>query len=361
MRADEFCTEYETSKKPIRRIEDVLADWDSRLERRQHRDFAGNQTLLLYLLADELSGDGLLDEISPDLLAAFAARRGSSLDDYDEVRNYLQEMLARGDESVLGVVRQIKGQIGEIVFRDGAGGHAYLASSTNQEAWDVAIPHAHGVTEYIQVKIYSSAHDALSMMHEVARKVADGKIFDGEMPVNHIDFAVNEDIAEELRRLASTKSELAGIHIHAIPISEHEAAGLVWDGVANVGPEQLSNFFNQVFGGTLSAACLHAMSNAFLVYKNSKSISAAAMDAAISTALSAPGVVAANSTSLLLSKVALPMLSAHPVFAAVAAGMLARTVAKSWYDSREQVQNLLKNEAEHLELLGRALVYSQGY
>lgn len=357
MDADSFCREHEGSGRETRDIESILARWEERSGWKKADDFLGYQTLLTVLLADAAYGDGLLDQISPDLLAAFAARRGESLDDYDEVRSYIAEMIGRGDESMKGLVSQIKGQIGELVFRDEAGGHAYLAASTNQEAWDVAIPHAHGATEYIQVKIYSSADRALKMMEEVTSKVSEGRIFDGDLQVGHIDFAVNSDIADDLRRLAAARPELADVRIHAIPITEHEAAGIVSEGIANVGPDQISNLFDQLLGGTVSAAGLHALSNAFLVYQGAKEASAAARDTVVGTALSAPGVAAANLTSLALSKVSLPLLSAHPVFAAVAAGMLARAIAKSWYESRDGLATALRGEAEHNELLCRAFSY----
>lgn len=356
MDADSFCLEHETSGREIRDIDDVIDQWESRTGLRKAHDFLGYQTLLTILLADAATGDGLLDQISPDLLMAFAARRGTALDDYDEIRSYLNEMLERGDESVKGLVSQIKGQVGELVFREEAGGHAYLAASTNQEAWDIAIPHAHDATEYIQVKIYSSADHALKMMEEVSLKVADGRVFDGDLQVRHIDFAVNADIADELRRLAAVHPELAGIKIHDIPITEHDAAEIVGDGIANIGPEQLSNLFDQLLGGAISAACLHALSNAFLVYKGEKDVAAGARDTTFSLALSAPGLAAANLTSLALSKVSLPLLSAHPVFAAIAVGMFARAVAKSWYESRESAATLLRGEAEHTLLLERAFM-----
>ena len=300
-------------------------------------------------------GDGLLDQISPELLDAFVARRGVAFDSYDEVRDYLKEMLARGDHSVTGVISQIKGQIGELVFRDEAGGQAYLAHATNQEAWDVAIPHAHGATDYIQVKIYSSVQHALAMMQEVQRKVLAGSVLDGGNTVNHIDFAVNEDIADQLREVAARHPELADVRIYSIPISDEAATQIVADGFANVGPEQITHLFEEWMGGTVSSAALHAMANAFLVYKGSKSFDAAAEDTLISTALSAPAIAAANGTSLLVTKLGLPLLASNPVIAAIAAGMLTRAVTKAWYRSRESMSQVVRREVEHNELLISAL------
>ena len=135
MNADQFCNDFDAKGKLALPIETVVAQWEADKSSRVAEDYLGFEAFLALLIADANVGDGLLDQISPDLLAALTARRGESLDSYDEVRAYLQEMLARGDHSVAGVVSQIQGQVGELVFRDQAGGHAYLASSTNQEAW----------------------------------------------------------------------------------------------------------------------------------------------------------------------------------------------------------------------------------
>lgn len=355
MNADQFCAEFDSSGAQPSRIEDVLDRWNS--ERQMHKtdDTLGMEALIAVLVADANIGDGLLDQISPELLQAFIARRGDSLDSYDEIRAYLQEMIARGDHSVDGVVSQIKGQIGELVFKEEAGGRAYLAHATNQEAWDVAIPHAHGVTEYVQVKIYQSADHAVKMMREVQQKVDTGIIHDGGNTVGHINFAVNEDIVEAVRAKAALYPELSGVNVYSIPLSDGNATSIVTDGFNNVGPDQLSHLFNEWFGGTLTVACIHGMVNAFLVYKGSKTVAAATEAAVRSTALSTPGVAAASGTAFLLAKTKIALISGHPVIAAVAAGMLARAVTKQWYEARETTASVLQREAMHTGRLIQAL------
>lgn len=360
MDADKFCAAYERSGKTLRSIDEVVESWGKSPGSRTSKDFLGYQSLLLALLADQAHGDGLVDQISPDLLAAFTARRGESLNEYEEVRAHLVEMLERGDESVKGLISQIKGQVGELVFQKEVGDHAYLADLKNQEAWDVAIPHADGVTEYVQVKIYSSAERALEKMQEVTQKVADGKIFDGDTPVTHVDFAVNADIAEKLQQLAAAQPGLADVKIHTIPITEHDAASVVGESIANVGPEGMSHLFQELLGGTVAVGCLHALSNAFLAYKGAKDVSSAAGDTVISTALSAPGVVAAQLTDLALAKLALPVLSTNPVFLTVGVGLLTRAVAKSWYDSRDGLSQTMADQAGHTRLLIRAIKSHRG-
>ena len=355
MNAEQFCAEFEASGGKVRPITEVIDGWNKLAQSQIADDYLGMEALIVSLVADAATGDGLLDQISPELLEGFAARRGERFDSYDEVRAYLQEMLARGDHSVAGVVSQIKGQIGELVFKEEAGGHAYLAHSTNQEAWDVAIPHAHGVTEYVQVKIYQSADHVVQKMIEIQHKVNAGTISDGGNAVSHINFAVNEDIAEAVRAKAALHADLSSMKIYSIPISNSDATHIVVDGFNNVGPDELTHLFHEWFGGTLSAACLHGMAQAFLVYKGAKTTIAATESMIIATALSAPGVAAAQGSALLLAKTKLMLLSGHPVVVAVASGMLVRAISKQWYESRDSTVAALEREAAHSETLAQRL------
>ncbi len=356
MNADDFCMDFERSGKEPRAIAEVVAQWEA--DRRSHvaEDYRGLELFIAELLADASIGDGLLDQISRELLAAFAARRGSSLDSYDEVRPYLVTELAAGHKAVEGVTNQIKGQIGEIEFARHAAGHAELASSTNQEAWDVAVKHLFGATEYVQVKMYQSADKAVHAMLEVQKKVVEGKISDGDgQVVHHINFAVNHDIVKEVREKAAHHPELTGMKIYDIPVSNDHVTGIVSDGFNNVGPDEVAHLFSEWFGGTLSAACLHAMANAFLVYKGSKTTSAGMEGTLVSTAISAPGVAAAQGTAWWAASSKLAILSGHPVIAAIASGMATRLVVRKWYDSRANTSSVLAQESKHLEHLTMSL------
>jgi hypothetical protein len=348
MNADTFCEAFKSSGGKPRPIAEVIDQWALEKKSRIAEDYRGLEIFVAELLADANIGDGLLDQISPELLAAFAARRGSNFDTYDEIRTYLADELANGHRSVEGVTNMIKGQIGELEFVRHSGGHAYLAPSTNQEAWDVAVKHLTGSTEFVQVKIYQSADKALRAMQEVQQKVSAGIITDGHgHVVHHINFAVNEDIANVLREKAALHPELAGIRIYDIGMTDTQATEMVIDGFNNVGPDELAHIFGQWFGGTLSAACLHAMANAFLVYKGSKTATAGFEGAIVSTAISAPGVAVAQGTAWWASGSKIAALSGHPILAAIASGMIARTIVKKWYESREGTVALLAHESIH--------------
>ncbi|MBK7424330.1 MAG: hypothetical protein IPJ48_15305 [Propionivibrio sp.] len=215
--------------------------------------------------------------------------------------------------------------------------HAYLAHSTNQEAWDVAIPHADKATQYVQVKIYDSADHAVKMMQDVHRKVELGTIHDGGNVVDRIDFAVNEDIFDAVRAKAALHSELNGMHVYSIPVSDNTVTNVVVDGFNNVGPDELANLFGQWFGGTLTVACLHAMAQAFLVYKGAKTAAAAREAFELAHCLVCPRRGCGKRYCVTARKTNVMFLSGHPVIAAIAAGMIARAMAKRWYESRESM------------------------
>jgi|GEM_PF-1539307 len=355
MNADPFCSSFEATGRAVQRIEDVIAKWTKVKKPRAPNDFLGHEILIGLLVADSYSGDGLLDQISPEVLTAFTARRGEHFDTYDEVRAYLEEILARGDHSILGVTNMIKGQIGELVFRDQAGGHAYLASLTNQEAWDVAIPNAHGATEYIQVKIYESAGNAVKKMLEIQQKLDSKAITDGASTVEHINFAVNENIASAVRREAAQHSQLAGMKVYAIPISDHDATQIVADSFDNVGTHAFEHFFGQILGASVSAVALHSLANAFLVYKGSKTIAVAVGETVTSSVTSSVGVAAAHVSTWVLQNISVPLVSGHPIIAAAMTGLMARSIAKQWLNARERTLDCLTREAIHLSNLSTTL------
>lgn len=355
MNADDFCQAFESSGEKPRPIGEVLSQWDTDKKSRNADDYLGLELFVAELLADASIGDGLLDQISPELLKAFAVRRGGDFDTYDEVRAYLKEEMGKGHESVAGVTRMIKGQIGELEFVRQSGGHAYLAPSTNQEAWDVAVRHLFGSTEYVQVKIYHSADKAVQAMLDVRAKVAAGTITDHGHVVQHINFAVNKDIVDTVREKAALHSELTGMKVYAVHMTDTQATGIVTDGFSNAGPHELAHMFGEWLGGTVSAACLYAMANAFLVYKGTKTAAAGFEGAIVSTAIAAPGVAAAQGTAWWLSGSKMMVLSGHPVFSAIAAGVFTRAVAKKWYESRQNTAGLLAQETTHTSHLTTSL------
>lgn len=259
------------------------------------------------VLRDVVVGDGLMGQISPELRDAFAGLMGEKADTYDKVRRILRRKLDSGDPSVLGLVNKIKGQVGEHRFLAAArtGASARLATLGNQEGWDVALDHAWG-TQHVQVKMYSSADEVIRHMKSVDAKLARGTpIFDGDKLVRRIDFAVPENIATEVSR----KAEALGLNSDVIPIktTAKEAADVVWEGVNNVGPKAMRNAVKQLLGIAATAAVLHGVASAFMVYKGAKEKREAVGDVAENTAVTVAGAAAGASMEFILRRVLLRM------------------------------------------------------
>ncbi len=75
-----------------------------------------------------------------------------------------------------------------------------------------------------------------------------------------------------------------------IPISADGAAKFVEDGLANVGPNELGHFFDELLGGAIAAGALHALVNGFLWYKGVKTAGEALGATVTSTSLSTSAV-----------------------------------------------------------------------
>jgi len=306
------------------------------------------------VLGDLLVGDGLNDQISSELLEGFANLMGQKADSYDEVRRILRDKLQSGDNAVFGLINKIKGQIGENQFLQGAqeaGLNARLADLGNQEAWDVAIDHADGTTQYVQVKMYSDAGGVLRHIQDVNQKLSGTEVLDGNRVVEAIDFAVPANIADEVR----TRAAELGIDAKVIDISvtADEAADVVQTGFDNVGPGALSNLFGELFGVSVATALLHGLANAFLVYKGAKAADRFLADTVEQTAVSTGAIASGMSLELLLNHIS--MLGGPPTYALVICtsmatkGILKRVVRRQDYVSWLKVQNT------HLEDLNRQI------
>ena len=219
------------------------------------------------ILADVLTGDGMRDQISPELLSGFYALMGDKVSTADEVKNILVQNLMLGDASTIGLINKIKGQIGENVFAETAmksGFAARLANSGSQEAWDVAVT-SDGLTQYTQVKTMASADDVIEHMQRVAEKVSAGIITDGETVVREIGFAVPDAIYAEVVEKASALG--LDTKITSFDLSAQDAAQIVQDGFDSVAYLGLGNFFNQLAGGTLTALAMHTLVQMYLLHK----------------------------------------------------------------------------------------------
>lgn len=321
MTIDEFCARHAGTT--TRSIDDLVDVWGRERER--------DVDALLHahvgagvVLRDVLVGDGIVGQVGPELREAFAGLMGEKADTYDKVRRILWKKLKAGDESVVGLVHKIKGQVGEhrFVAQVGAKAGARLATLGNQEGWDVAIDHAWG-TQHIQVKMYSDADRVVRQMKAVGAKLARGRpILDGGTVVERIDFAVPENIAAEVAR----KAKALGLDADVIPIkaTAKDVGDVVWKGVNNVGPGAMKNVVKQLLGVAATAAVVHGIASTFLVYKGAKDRREALGDVAQNTAITVAGATAGAAAEFLLRRA---MCAAGPTGILVAgASMTTRAV-----------------------------------
>lgn len=301
------------------------------------------------ILADALTGDGMRDQVSPELLSGFHALMGDKADTMDKVRSILVENLMRGDAATLGLINKIKGQIGENVFAETAmksGFIARLADLGNQEAWDVAVTSKDGITEYVQVKTMSSADQVIDYMKEVAGKVAAGQITDGDTVVQKISFAVPDTIYADVVEKASALG--LDIKIMSFNLSAQDAAHIVRDGFDNVAYIGIGNFLNQLAGGTLTALAVHTLVQMYLLNKGACEAEKMLNRVVSETSYSAGGIGAALSMEAIISKGfgvatgSLPAIAVVMATGLTARGILRRIVARHSYADflRQENDNL---------------------
>ncbi len=294
MKIEDFCAEYGAN---TRTIDDVVRRWqlielDGLLQtlRSQHDPIVGSAVIA----GDVLYGDGMLDQIPSELKDAFSGLMGEKANTYNQIRQILHDKYVALDQQRLAsFTSYIKGRIGENLFREHVGHGAALADSVVQKGWDASVPHEDGL-QYIQVKLYSDPHGVVRHMVKVHQDVLNGTIkgVDHVTPVEHIFFAVPEDIKGDVQRIVADRHPelLSMIYDKSIPIDAHGAAAIVSEGICNVGPDQLSHFFHELLGGAVAAGSLHAVVNGFLWYKGSKEFSAAFAGTAASAAISTTGI-----------------------------------------------------------------------
>ncbi len=346
---DEFCDAHGMGE--INKIDAVVERW---VHKREVDEFLATSVGTGVLLADLICGDGLQDSISPELYAGFSELMKDKAASYTAVRQILLEKLNQGDSSVRGLISKIQGQIGENSFLEHVGSHARLAASGSQEAWDVAVSHPDEVTQYVQVKTYSNANGVMQHIRDVQEKLAAETVFDGDTLVKRIDFAVSEDIVDEVQ----SKVTAAGLDVDVltIPITSDEARQVVEEGVANVGPEALSGFFGELLVGTLTAAALHGAVNAFLVYKGAKDRSQFFSDTVYSTGITSGGLAAAFATEAMFQKLSASaaFLGGPPAFVATfAAGVTTRMYLSRVAERRDVAGRLADGNQDLASIMAR--------
>jgi len=259
------------------------------------------------VLYDVLHGDQALDQIKPELKEAFQALMKDKADTYEEIRELIYEKIELGDSSIQGMINKIVGQIGENRFINEAekiGLNARLAESGSQKGWDVVLPSSEGANEYIQVKFYTDPNAVIREIKEVSNKISLGEITDGDKIVSSIDFAVPENIYDELVERVN-ESDL-GTKIYKIKMTSEEAKDLaeLGFGFSADASDAIANFFSEILGSSITAASLHLLANAFLMHKGAKNSEQFIYDTLEQTVISSGAITTGMTVELILTNIA---------------------------------------------------------
>jgi hypothetical protein len=259
------------------------------------------------MLFDVLHGDQALDQIKPELKEAFQALMKDKANTYEEIRALIYEKIELGDKSVQGMISKILGPIGENEFMkeaDKLGLNARLAKSGSQEGWDVAIDNSDGATEYVQVKLYAEPNGVIKHIEDVYDKLELGKIMDGEHVVKSIDFAVPENIYDEV--IEKVEELDLGTKIYKIKTTSEEGRDIaeLGFGFSADASDAVENFFSELFGSFLTVAALHGLANGFLLYKGAKNSEQFIYDTLEQSAISSGAITTGMGVELILTNIA---------------------------------------------------------
>lgn len=350
MTADEFLSDHEYGRKPIRDIADVISEWDQGRGGKSCDDATGMATMLVVLGIDAMAGDGVLNEISPELVKSMSHLMGEKADTYEEARQLITDKLAHGDEAFTGFVIKIKGQIGEDRFI-----HEYpdyvLAMSKSQEAVDAVKPLGDGLVDAVQVKMYANPNAVVEHMLLVQSKVDHGLLVQGDL-VGKLNFAVPEKIADDVRRIAAKHSELSNIDILPVKSTAEDVADIVRGAGDNIA-HPLQHFGSEIMASVAFMVALDALTNAYLLAKNKKSIGAVVQETALKTPIGAAALTASKGTAMFLAKTG---AAANPIVIPILTAIATRKLAQNWYDQRFKFAGRLKAEIEWISLLSTALL-----
>jgi hypothetical protein len=349
MTADDFLNHSEYGRQPIRDISDIVKQWDQERGGKSCDDTTGMATMLAVLGIDAMTGDGLLNEISPELLASMTHLMGEKADTYEEARQLITEKLALGDPSFLGFVSKIKGQIGEDRFIAEYPEYA-LAISKSQEGVDAVKALGDGVIEATQVKMYSDPDAVIKHLLAVQSKVNDGMLVEGNI-VGQLNFAVPENIADAVRAKAAAYPELANIDILPIHSTAADVANVVIEAGSNIA-NPIQHLGSEVLDSVALMVALDALINIYLVAKGKKTIAAVAQEAALKTPIGAAAIGASKVTAMGLVKTG---VATTPIVIPLLVAVVTRKLAQDWYDHRSKFAGRLKSESEWISLLSMAI------
>ena len=352
MTIQEFAVKYGEAPKPIHSIVDQWV-----LEKRVD-DFLGTALTGGVVIADLLEGGRLVDSIPAEVRVAFKELMKGDADTVDEIKAHLLEKIANGKTSLDGLRRKIQGTMGELAFKDNTSG-AELALSGSQRGWDVRVPRGSDEFQYVQVKVYEDAGGVVRKMQQVQEELESGLIKDGEQVIRSVDFAVNEDIYDDVRQMAIER----GIPCQVLRIGKrHEhITDALDEAVECAGEAPLENFFEELMGGVCTGAALHAAVNGFLVWKGAKEEEEAIEDTVYDSLITAGGLFSAYiAEAVLLAQLeSAAAVLASPLGAVVLTGVAiyTRAVLRRLADRRHVAKRLMLGNQKLKLNLDKCLAY----
>ena len=349
MTADEFLADPIYGRRPIRQINTVISDWVKDLKGSARSDGLGMATMLAALGIDALTGDGLLDQISPDLLSSMKNLMGEKADTYEEARRLIADKIANGDPSFAGFVSKIKGQLGEDQFIAENADYV-LAISKSQEGVDAIRGLGSGFVEAVQVKMYADANAVIQHMKIVQQKVSEGLTVQGEA-IDKLSFAVPVDIADEVRAKAATHAELLGIDIIPVGVTSKALADDLIDAGGNV-MHPFLNIAGDAFSTIGLMVALDALTNTYLCIKGKKTFKEVAQDVAVKTPIGAVAIGVSKTAAVLLSVTG---LSQSAIVLPIISAMIVRCLTVNWYENRSGFSNRINSDYQVLAKLCDAL------
>ena len=349
MNIDDFVNHSSYGRGPIRVIDDVINKWNEELTGVNDGDGVGTATMLAALGLDAAVGDGLLNQVSPDLLHSMTNLMGEKADTYEEARQLIAKQIANGDHSFAGFVSKIKGQLGEDQFvKENA--EYVLAISKSQEGVDAMRGLGSGFVEAVQVKMYQNANQVIQHMRVVQQKVSDGLTVQGES-IDKLSFAVPYDIADKVRSDAAQYADLSAIEIIPVGVTSKAVAEVVKQAGDNISHPYL-HIAGDAFSTIGLMVALDALTNTYLCVKGKKTLADVARDITVKTPIGALAIGTSKTTAVFLS---LAGWSQSPIVLPIISAFIVRKLTLSWYEHRSSFSVRVNNDCQLLTLLCDAL------
>lgn len=339
MTIQEFAAKYGDAPKPIHSVVDRWV-----LEK-QVDDLLGTTITGGVVIADLCKDGQLVDSIPAEVRAAFKELMKEKADTVEEIKTHLLE---KTGDSLDGLRRKIQGTMGELAFKNNTSGGAELAPLGNQRGWDVRVPRGSDEFQYVQVKVYEDADGVIRKMQQVQEELAAGLIKDSEQVVRSIDFAVNEDIYDDVQQMAIER----GLPCRVLRIGEtrEHFTDALNEAVECAGETPLENFFEELMGGVCTGAALHAAVNGFLVWKGAKEQEEAIEDTAYSSLITAGGLTSAYVAEAILvaqlESAAAVLATPVGAIALAGVGIYTRAILRRLADRRHFAKRLMAGNQE---------------